>query len=215
MRTLPVTVTGEVLFEPIHIDGKRVNQAIGLSFELNSRPIEATSEELATMSGRARFWLSLSSLLLLLVSPRGMFGQATPCNPEELKASLPSNAQSYPDAIALSRILEKNGISVRCILLSKMDGTFDDQEGAALYRTDHGDFEALFLPRPQNFDQLKVTERQDGGRYSYSFVGPPRPWSANRIDAAFRMYFVKHQNALLVLSDKTLAATLEKLIRSH
>jgi hypothetical protein len=166
------------------------------------------------MSKRAKFWFLISLLVLLLVYPRSIFGQKTPCNAEELKASLPSKAQAYSDAIALSRTLEKNGISVRCILLSKMDGTFDGQEGAALYRTDHGDFEALFLPRPQNFERLKVIERQDGGRYSYSFVGPPQPWPANRIDAAFRMYFVKHQNVLFALTDKTLAATLEKLPRS-
>jgi hypothetical protein len=125
------------------------------------------------MGRRTNFWFSLSSLLLLLVCPKGMFGQATPCNPEDLKASLPSNAQSYPDAIALSGILERNKISVRCILLSKMEGTFDGLEGAVLYRTDQGDFEALFLPRPQNFERLKVIERQEGSRYSYSFVGPP------------------------------------------
>jgi hypothetical protein len=167
------------------------------------------------MSHRARFWFSVSFALLFLVCPRGVLGQTTPCNPEELKTSLPSNAQVYPDAIALSGILEKNRISVRCILLSTMDGTFDGQEGAALYRTDHGDFEAFFLPVPQNFDSLKVIERQDGSRYSYSFVGPPRPWPANRIDSAFRIYFVKHQNVLFVLTDKTLAATLEKLFRSR
>ena len=104
---------------------------------------------------------------------------------------------------------------MRCMLLSKMDGTFDGPEGAALYRTDHGDFEALFLPHPQNFERLKVIERQDGSRYSYSFVGPPRPWAANRIDAAFRMYFVKYQSVLFVVTDKRLAATLERLPRSH
>lgn len=167
------------------------------------------------MSHRARFWFSVSFALLFLVRPTGVLGQATPCNPEELKALLPSNAQVYPDAIALSGILEKNRISVRCILLSKMDGTFDGQEGAALYRTGQGDFEALFLPAAENFDSLKVIERQDGSRYSYSFVGPPRPWPANRIDSAFRMYFVKHQNVLFVLTDKTLAATLEKLFHPN
>jgi hypothetical protein len=167
------------------------------------------------MSRRAKFLFSLSFFLLLLFCPKGMLGQATPCNPEELKAALPSNAQAYPDAIALSGILERNKISVRCILLSKMDGTFDGQEGAGLYRTDRGDFEALFLPRPQNFERLKVIERQEGSRYSYSFVGPPRPWPANRIDAAFRMYFVKYQGVLFVVTDKALAATLEKLSHSH
>jgi hypothetical protein len=97
---------------------------------------------------------------------------------------------------------------------TKMEGMFDAQQDAALYRTDQGDFEVLFLPQPKTFDQLKVIERQDGQRYLFSFQGPPQPWPANLIDAAFVMYFVKHQNMLVVLKDRQLAATLEKLLRS-
>jgi hypothetical protein len=100
--------------------------------------------------------------------------------------------------------------------MSKMDGTFDGQDGAALYRTDHGDFEVLFLPQPKTFDRLRVIERRDGERYSYRFKGPPQPWPANLIDSAFRIYFIKNGNRLFVVDqNKELAATLGKLVHSE
>jgi hypothetical protein len=165
------------------------------------------------MSRQATFWFSLASLLLLLVCPESVLAQY-PCGPEALKAALPSNAPSYPDAMALSQVLKKNGIAVKCILLSKMDNAFEGMEGAALYRTDHGDFEALFLPRPQNFDQLNVVEQQVGNMYDYSFVGPRRP-VPQLMEAGYREYFIKHQTILFILHDKPLSTTLEKLSPSH
>jgi hypothetical protein len=168
------------------------------------------------MRQQRRFWLRLSIGLLLLASPLGVVGQTARCGPEDLKSSLPSNAQAYTDAIALSETLSKYGISVKCILMSKMDGTFDGQDGAALYRTDHGDFEVLFLPQPKTFDRLRVIERRDGERYSYRFKGPPQPWPANLIDSAFRIYFIKNGNRLFVVDqNKELAATLGKLVHSE
>lgn len=167
------------------------------------------------MSRQRGFWLRLSFGVLLFVYPWKMVGQTGPCSSDELKASLPSNNPAYPDAIVLSESLSKNGIAVKCMLGSTMDGTFEGQEGAAVYRTDHGDFEVVFLTRAKTFDQLKVIERQEGHRYSYSFKGPPEPWPANRIDSAFRIYFIKNQNMLFVSHNKQMAATLEKLVRAR
>lgn len=112
------------------------------------------------MRGKARFWFTLSLGSFLLVSPRPLVGQAPACDPKELNESLPTSVGAYPDAVALSEFLNKHGISVTCVPGSTMDGTFEDQKGAAAYRTDHGDFEVLFLPQPKTFDQLKVIERQ-------------------------------------------------------
>jgi hypothetical protein len=162
----------------------------------------------AAMKQQRGFWLQISLALLFLAYPRNIVGKTAPCGLEELKASFPSERPSYPDAIALSDTLKKYGISVKCILTSKMEGMFEGRQDAALYRTDQGEFDVLFLPQPKTFDQLRVIERQDGQRYLYSFQGPPQPWSANLIDSAFPMYFVKHENTLLVLQDKQLAATL-------
>jgi hypothetical protein len=104
---------------------------------------------------------------------------------------------------------------VKCILRSKMEGTFEDQDDAAVYRTDHGDFEVLFLPRPKTFDRLKVIEQRDRQGYTYRFEDPPQPWPANRIDSAFRIYFITHENILLVIeANKRLAETLKEMLRS-
>jgi hypothetical protein len=155
------------------------------------------------------------SFVLVLVQVSFTSAQVTVCGQKELEAALPSNAQAYPEAIALSQTLSKHGILVKCVLLSKMENTFDGQDGAALYRTDNGDFEVLFLPQPKTFDRLNVIERQDGARYSYRFKGPPQPWPANLIDSSFRIYFIKNRNMLFVVeNNKQLAAKLGKLVRS-
>jgi hypothetical protein len=103
------------------------------------------------MSMRARFRFLLAALLFLLFRPLAATGQTTPCKPNELQAALSSAAPVYPAAVALSNDLQKSGIAVRCILASKMDNFFEGLQGAALYRTEQGDFEALFLPPRKNF----------------------------------------------------------------
>lgn len=115
---------------------------------------------------------------------------------------------AYADAAALARDLSDHGFIITCVAPSKMTGMFEGQEGAALYRTNRGDFEALFLPKPQTFDELQVIERQERGRYLYSFGGRPKPSPANLIDGSSPVYFIKYVNQLLVASDKELAAHL-------
>ena len=83
-----------------------------------------------------------------------------------------------------------------------MVGTFKDLEGAAVYRTDHEDFEVLFLPQPKTFDQLKAIERRDGQRYLYRFKGPPQPWHGNLVDSAFRISFIKNRSMLFVVQNQ-------------
>jgi hypothetical protein len=162
------------------------------------------------------FGIELSLALLLLALTRTTLAQVSPCGPEELQAALASDDPSYHDALSLSKTLSRQGIGVRCILRSTMDSTFDGQEGAAVYRTDHGSFEVCFLPENGTFERLKVTEERKGSqRYLYRFTGPPQPWPANLIDSAFPIYFVKDRNLLFVVEiNKPLAQLLEKLVRS-
>jgi len=177
--------------------------------------------QLIIRNARRIFWKSgfgieLSLALLLLAFPRNTLAQLSPCGPEELQAALPSDNPSYRDAVSLSKTLSRHGIGVKCILRSTMENTFDGQEGAAVYRTDHGSFEVCFLPENATFEQLTVTEQRKGGqRYLYRFKGPPEPWPANLIDSAFPIYFVKDRNLLFVVeSNKPLAQMLEKFVRS-
>jgi hypothetical protein len=75
---------------------------------------------------------------------------------------------------------------------------------------------ADFLPRPKTFDRLKVIEPRNRQGYTYRFEGPPQPWPANRIDGAFRIYFITDENMLLVVeAKKRLAETLKEMLRSE
>ena|SRR5713101_8155417 len=104
------------------------------------------------------------------------------------------------------------GFTVKCVLRSTMEGTFEGLEGAALYRTDRGDFETLFLPKPQTFAGMIVIEEQQNGRYIYSFHGTPRPWPADRVDSLRPISFLWRPNQLLVIRDDQLRVKLEEVL---
>jgi|SRR3954469_8307297 hypothetical protein len=138
-------------------------------------------------------------------------GQATTCAALNWSA-LQSNDPAYADALDLTRALADRGFVVQCVAPSKMTGTFEAQVGAALYKTNEGEFEALFLPKAQDFEGLQVIERQERGRYLYSFAGRPKPLPATLIDSARRTYFIKNLNRLLVADDEALAARLRSTL---
>jgi hypothetical protein len=168
------------------------------------------------MNRHGKYWLGHSLGLLLLACPLTLFSQSTDCTAQELKAALPSGTPVYRAAFVLSETLSKNGILVKCILGSTMEGTFERQSGAAVYRTVHGSFEVLFLPDTLTFDRLNIVERHNGDRYLYRFQGPPQAWPANLIDSAFRIYFVKDKNLLFVVDENAeLAAILQDFVRSQ
>jgi len=130
------------------------------------------------------------------------------CN-EVNQPSLPASDAAYRDAMALAQTLIRHRFVVTCVSPSTMNDTFEGQDGAAVYRTNQGDFEVLFLTRPQSFNKLRVIEHHDGQGYRYSFAGPPEPWPANLIDSAFPLYFVKHGSELIVAQDQQLAARVQ------
>jgi len=164
--------------------------------------------------GEFLLWLLLG--FSVLVCPAEVLGQSPGCSGREREAALRSDAQVYRDAMALSESLGKNGILVNCVLGSTMEATFEGQTGAAAYRSKHGRFEVLFLPQAGSFDRLTIFEQRNGKRYSYRFKGPPQPWSANLIDSAYRIYFIKNRNMLFVVdNDAGLAATLQKFVYSQ
>lgn len=116
----------------------------------------------------------------------------------------------------LAQTLGKRHFIVRCVLPSKMTGFFEGEKGAAVYRTDKGSFNALFLSKPQSFDKLSVIERHNNNGYSYHFEGIPKPWPVNRIESLRPIYFLKHSSQLLVIDDDAnLLNTLKKALCSH
>jgi hypothetical protein len=116
----------------------------------------------------------------------------------------------YTDAIHLKRTLDASGFKVGCVLSSKMAQMFEHQKGAALFRTEQGDFEALFMTEPYSFDGLVITEKREDKYYEYRFSGTPRtrfgPMQGRR------QFFVKHGAILFnVMEDEALADKLKAL----
>lgn len=101
----------------------------------------------------------------------------------------------YAEATELAQTLNKSGIAVECILYSTMENMFEDQVGAAFFRTNDGDFEALFLPRSESWDRLTIIERREKIGYRYDFEGTPKSFTGDW--EGKQMYFLKHGNQLL------------------
>ena len=153
-------------------------------------------------------------LLIALVGAVGLApvsGQVQDCSPKDLSAAIQPTDRAYEPARALSEHLERGGFRIRCVLRSHMEGLFEGLAGAALYRTNRGDFEALFLSPPETFDQLRLNERQERASWVCSFEGKPKAWPVNRMEGR-RMQFVKHAHRLLVVRDEKLAALLQEAI---
>lgn len=162
-----------------------------------------------------RVFVARSIAMVLLVWSVPCGGQSPQCGAQDLRAVLKSTDKAYWLAMNLAERLRNQNISPKCVLRSTMEGLFEELEGAALYRTDRGDFEALFLPKGLTFDALEVVERSESGRYIYSFSGRPKPWPANRIENIRRMHFIKHANELVIVRDSELAAHLQAALQAR
>jgi hypothetical protein len=158
---------------------------------------------------------ALTIALYAVVGLPPLSAQARDCSPTDLSAVLQPNEKAYGPALELSQDLQRGGVVVRCVLRSHFASLFEGLVGAALYRTDRGDFEALFLAPPETFDQLVINERKGGALWVYSFEGEPKPWPSNRMEGR-RMQFVKHAHRLLLLrEDENFAATLQRVIAAR
>jgi hypothetical protein len=121
------------------------------------------------------------------------------CTPTDLLTLIKADDPAYADAMDLAERLNSHGFIVECVLQSKMIDIFEGQEGAALFKTDRGDFEALFLPKPETFASVEAVEHLDEhGRFLYSFKGTPPPRSPNPLNSAEPMFFGKHANQFFI-----------------
>jgi hypothetical protein len=149
---------------------------------------------------------------LLSAGLQSTWAEQIPCsNPHS--TLLPSANPAYADAMELARTLRSRGFVVKCVLLSKEEHMFEAQKGAANFQTDVGVFEALFLPKSENFNTLEIVEQEETGGFIYSFRGSPRSltehWEGRRV------YFVKHGSQFLHTLDMQVAAKLEEAFQSR
>lgn len=161
----------------------------------------------------------LASLVILLAACPYL-GLAQPPECPTGQALLSSEDPVYSDAMELKQSLESRGFVVRCVFPTKFGSIFQvtdggimrsTVEGEAVFRTNEGDIGAVFLPKPQTFEDFKITEHRVGDGYVYTFAGTPRVWAVNRFGSARRIYFFKHGNQLLT-SDAKLRARLEEAL---
>jgi hypothetical protein len=148
--------------------------------------------------------------ILCVVSPTFSSGQSG-CSGQDSRNHLPPSDPAYIDAMDFARTLTERGFAVQCILGSKWWNLFEGQEGAAYYRTVHGDFDVLFLPKPESWATLKIIEhrKKNGSIYWYSFRGTPHIFGRGSWEPGIR-YFIKHGNALVFAwRNKQLAASLD------
>src|SRR5579862_2198598 len=135
-------------------------------------------------------------VLLFIASIQSpLLAQSSDCTGNGAQAQLSSIDPVYVDAMELSRDLIDHRFIINCVQASKWGHVFDNQEGAALYRTDRGDFEVLFLPAPETFDAVQIVEEMQGYTYVYSFRGTPH--SATRVEGK-RTEFIRSGNLLIL-----------------
>jgi hypothetical protein len=155
----------------------------------------------------------LSTVIVALGTTREVSTQKTDCRQQDLIAALQPNDRAYAFALELSQALQRGGFVVKCVLRSHWENAFEGLAGAALYRTDRGDFEALFLTPPETFDKLAIVEHREGPRFVYSFEGHPRPGPGDRIDSARPMHYVKDEHRLLITwGDESVATRLRQTL---
>jgi len=152
-------------------------------------------------------------VMLLIALPSFLTGQSEKCSDRDLLAVLQPTDEAYSMAMELAKTLQAEGFIIKCMLRSKMGSMFEGQADAALFRTDRGDFEAMFLPKQKTFEKMIVLEREENGWYVYSFEGDPKPaWTPNRMESPRREYFVQHANLLLETSDGLLVEDLRRAV---
>jgi len=125
-----------------------------------------------------------------------LLAQSSDCTGKAAQAQLSSIDPVFVDAMELARNLIDHRFIINCVAASKWGHLFDDQEGAALYSTDQGDFDVLFLPKPETFDAIQVVEERQGNTYLYSFRGTPH--SPGRLEGK-RTEFIRSGNLLFIV----------------
>jgi hypothetical protein len=120
----------------------------------------------------------------------------------------------HDDAMELARTFERHGFIVECVRSSKQARIFDGQKGAAVYKTNRGSFEVLFLPKGQTFDELEIVSESKGRDFrKYSFQGKPK--ITHTMETNSRIAFIKHENVMFeVFGDDGLAKSLEQVFQA-
>lgn len=105
----------------------------------------------------------LTALILLFAAPPSqLLAQPSPCLTGQ--ALLATTDPIYADAMELSRTMEANGFTVRCVSPTKLRSMFEQAygnltrstiAGEASFETNYGYVDVVFLPKSQTFADSK------------------------------------------------------------
>jgi len=124
---------------------------------------------------------------------------------------LRSSDRAYADATEFAHFLNQQGIAVKSIHRSKLEGFFRGLYKAAFFKTDQGILEVIFFP-DGGAEKVSVTEHREGKRHIYSFRGQPQPDpSRDTINAAYPEYFIMHGGWFILTLDEKLSNAVRSL----
>ncbi len=164
---------------------------------------------------------SVCSAMLWFVAAAQSQSSRAGCSPEELNNLLRPSDPAYVDAIGLAASLQSHSFTIECVLPSKFAKFVPRQTGAALFRTTTGDFEALFRPKGQNFDDVFISEKRDvnlsSGSNAVGYRYTLRDSQGHKLQdmAGRETFFVRHDYILFITSQKNTAATLNESLRNE
>jgi hypothetical protein len=154
----------------------------------------------------------LGFLVMYVISRATLAAESLGCPAESSGSIMEVSYPVYTDAAQLAQELSAHGYVVGCIARSVFEGSMPITMGAALYMTNRGAFDVIFLPKPQTFEALEIIERQKKGNYIYKFRGTPR---FARQMAPKKTYFFKQSGRLFIAFDEQTAASLAEFLRSN
>jgi hypothetical protein len=162
---------------------------------------------------------ALAALFVSFCAPN-LFTQMQPCPPAQVLIA-PSNP-AYADAQALAKELRNLRFVIRCIFPSKLGSMFQINdggtlrstiEGEAVYLTNSGGIDVVFVPKPQDFSGFAIRETPERSGHMYLLSGTPHVVT-NQFGSAHPEYFLKRENELLIVSDKHLRDRLEHILQA-
>jgi hypothetical protein len=119
---------------------------------------------------------------------------------------------AYDDATEFERFLKAQGLTVRSVHRSHLEGFFQGIEKAAFFRTDKGVVEVAFFPGPHDAEKLRVTYSKGQSAvvpHQYRIEGQPTN-PDGVIQAAYPVYFTFHRSWYIVTSEAELDAILKR-----
>jgi hypothetical protein len=160
-----------------------------------------------------------TSFAILVAVSQPLLAQSNHCPPPA--SLIAADNPAYTDARDLQEELKTSGIDVYCIFPTKFSSAFlvwengvahSTVEGEACFRTNFGDLGIVFVPKPQTFADLKISEHREGGGYLYTFSGMPDIWIMKQLGSGRRQYFLKSDNYIVSVTDANLRLRLEEAL---